>query len=169
MIKEYIKKILFKLVLAERSAHKLALSFCVGNFIALSPTIPLQTPLAFLLSWIFRLNPTVVVTSLYLINNPFTMVPIYVINYMFGKWLFEKVLGLNLIQYNPSWVQGFNNFLSKYIDLSNYVGGSGLCMWCLLAGGCLLSLLISIALYPWIKRVFIKLLAQMEKKQSQAH
>lgn len=165
-IKTHIKSILYKLVLSEKSPSKLALSFCIGNFIALSPTIPLQTPMAFALSWIFRLNPTVVVTTLYIINNPFTMIPIYVVDYMFGVWFFEKFLRFDIIKYNPSWVEHFNIFLSKYIDLKKYLAGSEFCLWCLLMGGLILSGAISIIIYPLMKLIFKKVLKQYENYYS---
>lgn len=158
-----IRKILDKLVLAERSPRKLALSFCLGNFIAWSPTIPLQTPLIFLLSWILRLNATVAVTTLYIINNPLSMVPIYVADYMFGVALFHKILGINLNQYNPFWIDKFNVILSRYIDMKKYFGGGELCFWCLLLGGLILSLSISVVLYPIMKRIFTRLVKKIHK------
>jgi uncharacterized protein (DUF2062 family) len=163
VMKEYIKKILHKLVLAERSPTKLTLSFCLGNFIAWSPTIPLQTPLIFLLSWLFRLNTTVTFTTVYIINNPLTMVPLYVADYMFGVLLFHKVLGLDLIRYNPSWVDKFNAFISRYINMEKYIGGGPFCFWCLMLGGLILPLLISIVLYPIMKPVFTKFVARTYK------
>lgn len=166
MAKGIIKRILHKLVLAEKSPKKLALSFCLGNFIAWSPTIPLQTPLIFILSWLLRLNTTVTFTTVYIINNPLTMVPIYAADYAFGVLLSQKILGLNLVNYNPSWVDKFNAFLSKYIDMQKYLGGTDFCFWCLVLGGLILPLFLSIVLYPIMYRVFKRLIEQIEKEKS---
>ena len=161
-MKKAIKRYFQKLILAEGSSHRLALSFCVGAFIAISPVIPLQTPLIFLTSWLFSLDFGVNFAAVYLINNPLSIVPIYVMDYFFGYWLFEKVLNLNLMQYNPSWVDAFNRFLSKYVDLAKYTG-SVFCFWCLMLGGFLLAFLISLALYPLMLRFFQRVKKQVKK------
>lgn len=166
-MKAYIKKVLDKLVLAERSPHKLALSFCLGNFIAWSPTIPLQTPLIFILSWLLRCNSAVTFTTVYIINNPLTMVPLYALDYAFGVFLFHKVLGMNLEQYNPSWIEKFNAFLSRYVDMKKYLGGGEFCFWCLLLGGLILAFLVSAALYPLMKRLFTRLIAELSKRKKE--
>jgi uncharacterized protein (DUF2062 family) len=160
-----VKKILFNLVLAEKSVTKLTLSFCLGNFIAWSATIPLQTPLIFLLSWLFRLNTTVTFTTVYLINNPFTMIPIYVADYIFGNWLLNSFLGLSMQDYNPSWANNFSIWLSKYIDLTPYVGKVGFCFWCLIIGGLILPLILSIIFYPIMRPIFSFLVNKIHKYQ----
>lgn len=165
MIMKYIKNFLYKMVLAERSPKKLALSFCLGSFIAFTPTIPFQTPLMFFLSWLFRLNTTVTVGAAYLVNPPIpiTIIPIYVANYLFGSWLLEKVLGINMINYNPAWISKFNDFLLRYIDLKKYIGGSEICFWCLIIGGIILPFIVSLLLYPIMKRIFSKLVFNLHK------
>lgn len=154
MLKEYIKKILYKLVLAERSPTKLALSFSLGTFLAFSPFLGLQTWLAFPLCWISGLNVTVTLTTLYVISNPFTMIPIIISGYMFGSWLFNSVMNLDMIRYNPKWVDSFLGFLARYvIDLKKYLG-TQLCFWCYVFGATILAVTISLILYPIMKRVF---------------
>lgn len=160
-----VKKILFNLILSEKSVTKLTLSFCLGNFIAWSATIPLQTPLIFLLSWLFRLNTTVTFTIVYLINNPFTMVPIYVADYIFGNWLLNSVLGLSMQDYNPSWTNNFIVWLSKYIDLTPYFGQAGFCFWCLIIGGLILPLILSVILYPIMRLIFGFLVNKIHKSK----
>ncbi len=167
-MRRYFHKMMDRLVRSEKSSTKLAASFCLGTFIALTPTIPLQTPLLFLLSWLFGLNASVTFTAVYLINNPFTMVPIYIIGYAFGAWFFERVVGLDLVRYNPSWVEKFNVFLSRYIDLKQHFG-TEFCLWYLLFGGLMLALMVSIPLYPILKRVFDRLIKQLERRKSREH
>ncbi len=164
-MKQYFRKQLEKLLLKERNISRLSASFCLGTFIALTPTIPLQTWIVMLLSWVSGLNIGVSVAALYIVNNPLTIIPIYVAGYAIGVWFFKAVVGIDLIEYNPWWVDRFNAFLSKYIDVEKYLGAE-LCFWCLLFGGLLLALMVSLPLYPLLKRVLTRLAVQLEKQKS---
>lgn len=161
---QYLKKWFEGLLLKERSIEKLSASFCLGAFIAIAPIIPLQTPLLLVFCWLFGLNAAVSVAALYLINNPFTLVPIYIMDYAVGVWFFKKVVGIDLVQYNPWWIDRFNAFLSRYIDVEKYLGAE-LCFWCLLAGGFMMALMVSLPLYPLLKRALTRLAAQLEKSK----
>lgn len=72
----------------DEPARKLALAFGLGTFIAFSPWLGLHILSAVLLAWLFRLNKVVVLTAS-LINNPWTIVPIYA----FCLWLGIKITG----------------------------------------------------------------------------
>jgi uncharacterized protein (DUF2062 family) len=65
------------------SPNKLALAFAVGVFIAFSPTVGLHTISCFVFAWMFRLSNIVVLTAA-LINNPWTIVPLYGFCLWFG-------------------------------------------------------------------------------------
>lgn len=160
---EFIRKRLEKLLLSERSCSRLAASFSVGTFIAIAPVIPLQTPLLFLVSWLFGLNAVIVFAAVYIVNNPLTLVPIYVIDYTVGVHFF-KMIGIDAASYNPSWVASANTFISRYIDIKKYLGAD-LCLWCLLVGGLIFALLVSVPLYPLLKRVCEKLSRELEKNK----
>lgn len=86
MILSKIKNFFINLLKQEQNSSRLALTVCLGNFIAFSATIPFQTPLLFLLSWIFGLNSKIVFVIVFIINNPVTIIPIYIVNYLFGIW-----------------------------------------------------------------------------------
>lgn len=165
MIKKYIKKVLDKLILAEKSPTKLTLSFCLGAYLAFSPWLLLQTWLVFPLAWILKLNATVAMSSLYLISTPITFPFIIIIDYMFGTWLFESVLKINAVAYNPSFMQSLNNFLNKYINLEKYLG-SNICFWCYIIGANILGLFIAVIAYPIMKPIFKRLVKQFEKVQN---
>jgi uncharacterized protein (DUF2062 family) len=66
------------------SPNKLALASAVGVFIAFSPTIGLHTISCLLFAWMFRLSKLVVFTAATLVNNPWTMVPLYGFCLWFG-------------------------------------------------------------------------------------
>lgn len=159
----FIRKRLEKLLLAERSCERLAASFCVGTFIAISPTIPVQTPLLFFVSWLFGLNAGVVFAAVYLVNNPLTLIPIYMIDYAVGVKFFE-LLGIPIANYNPAWVASLNTFVSRYIDIKKYLGAD-FCLWCLLVGGVLFALMVSLPLYPLLKRMCTALTKELEKNK----
>lgn len=160
----YLKNTLNRLAQSEHSSRKLAASFCLGIFIALTPTMPVQTPLIFLLSWLLGLNAGVAFASSWIANNPFTMVPIYIIDYAVGVWFFEKLVGIDLARYNPWWVDKFNAYLSRSIDVNKYFGGE-LCIWYLFLGGLIFATLVTLPLYPILKATFDKLIKQIAKRK----
>lgn len=157
-MKNYVKQILHKLILAEKSPTTLALSFSLGAFLAFSPYLGLQTWLVFPLCWILKLNITVTMTTLYLISNPLTFVPIVLTGYWVGQWFLIKLLKIDAIAYNPTWLSSLLNFLARYvIDLQKYLGFT-ICFWCFFIGAHIVGILIAILLYPIMKHVFSKLL-----------
>lgn len=160
-----IKNWLSKHLLKEKSAHKIAASVCVGTFIAISPTIPLQTPLAMAICWVCRLNIPVAVTVLYVVNNPFTLIPIYAVGYALGVWFFNSLIKIDMEPYNPWWVERFNEYISKYIDMKKYLG-SDFCFWCLIIGGFLFATMVSLILYPILTKVLTRLMAQHDIKRT---
>ncbi len=157
-----LKKKLVQLIHAEKSPKRFSASFCLGTFIAFLPIIPLQTPFLLVLNWFLSLNFAVAFTAAYVVNNPVTLIPIYLMDYAFGVWLFRTVLGFELGCYNPWWVQRANIFLSQYINMEKYLG-AGFCIWYLFLGGLVLSLLISLFLYPILQKIFKLLLDYSEK------
>jgi len=158
MLLSKIKKFFINILIEEQNAKKLALTFCLANFIAWSATVPFQTPLLLLLSKIFKLNSKIIFTLVFIINNPLTIIPIYLLDYNFGSWLFNSVLKINIIKYNPTWAEKFSNFLNKYINLSKIIGESHFCFWCLIIGSLILPIIINIFLYPILKKMFSTLI-----------
>ena len=156
-----LKKKLVQLIRAEKSATRLSASFCLGTFIAFLPVIPFQTPFLLFINWLFSLNLAVSFTAVYVVNNPITLIPIYVVDYAFGVWLFKTVLGLDLSGYNPWWVEKGNTLLSRYIDIKKYLG-SDFSLWYLILGGLVLALLVSFFLYPILTKVFKLLIAHSQ-------
>ena len=101
--------------------------------------------MVFVLGWLFTLNCAVLLTVSCLVNNPWTMVPIYATDYLVGDWLLG-FFGINGMNWNPAWVSYFNTFLTTH------VGINGVSLWSFLIGGNLLGLCISGMLYPILKR-----------------
>ncbi len=146
------KKVLNRILALEASPQKLARAVALGFYIAFSPFLGVQTILIFILSWIFRVKVKVVFTIVYLVNNPWSMIPIAALDYIFGQWLVEKVLGLDLLRYNPSWMEWVNKKIGYY--LVSYLGIEELCFWCFMIGGNLIALMVGFIAYPCARRFF---------------
>jgi uncharacterized protein len=157
---QWIKNFFSKIILHEKSADKLALSFCVGNYIAFSPFIGLHTIMAFLFSWLFNLNLAVTCATTYFINNPWTAIPVYMIDYMFGHWLVHDILHLNFTAITPTWIHSLTSLLEQKLGINSP------CFWSFLIGGNILGIIISIVLYPNMQKLFKKLLQQKNENIS---
>jgi len=137
------------LIQKEHSPKRLAISSCVGIYIAFSPFIGFHTAMVFLFAWAFALNFAVLLAVSCAINNPWTMVPIYAIDYMFGDWVLS-FMHINSIEFDPQWVVAINQWVAQ----STGIQGVSLCSF--LVGGNLLGLGISGILYPILIRIFTK-------------
>ncbi len=160
---KFIRNFFIRLAYQEKSPEKLALSFCVGNYIAFSPFIFLHTVMVFICVWLFRLNFAVTFAAAYGVNNIWTAVPIYTVDYAFGYWLMHSVAGLDLVSLNPSWM----GFVHRFFELK--LGLAKPCLWSFLIGGNLLGILTSVILYPPIKWIFAQFVAQVHLPPKQAH
>jgi uncharacterized protein (DUF2062 family) len=65
------------------SPESIALGFAVGVFIALTPTVGVQTLLVLVAATLIRMNLPAAYVSIW-ISNPLTTVPIYLFNYWIG-------------------------------------------------------------------------------------
>jgi uncharacterized protein (DUF2062 family) len=139
-----LKFFLQKLLAAERSPHKLAISSCVGLFVACSPFLGIQTFLGFLLSFMMRLNATVVILVLYLINNPITMIPIVVMDYAIGKLIFETWLHIDLRGITPAWLASIDTYFTHKI--ASFLPEATFCIWYYLLGGLLFALVCALVI-----------------------
>lgn len=143
-----------KLVKKEPNPSRLAWSITLGVFLAFSPYVGLQTVLAFALAYLLWANSAVVVIVLYTVNNPWTMIPIAALDYIFGHWLVEKVFCLNLEQYNPSWMEWVN---TKISGVTSYLGIESICFWCFMIGGNILAVTFAAISYPFLKKMCVRL------------
>lgn len=122
------------------SPHKLALSFCTGIYIAFSPFPGAHTIMMFIFKWMLGLNFPVlfIATS---INNPWTMIPFFSLDYVFGYWFVHVCIG-----WEPSWV----------ISLVKIFGYGKICLWSFLIGGNLLGIACGLLCYPIVYYIFKK-------------
>lgn len=144
------KKLIYDATLKERSPHKLALSCSIGTFIAFNPLIGMHTVITVFFAWLLRLNFAVTFAISNLINNPFTMIPIYAINNVFGDWLLNVIFNIDSKLYNPSSLNWLNQTVFP-------AGLPGLSLFGFLIGGHLLGLCFSVILYPILLVIFREL------------
>lgn len=147
-IKAKIKNYVMWLVSAEKSAPRLALTVCIGIFIALSPFLFFHTIMIIGACWFLRLNFVLVYGVAHVINNPWTMIAIYATDHWIGRRILLWWGASNLSAANPFWLQYINNYLH---DCGLYAGFS---LWSFLLGGSLLAVGFSVMLYPVLKRFF---------------
>lgn len=145
----------------EQRANVFTYSCCLGIYIAFSPYIGFHTMMVFVVSWLFSLNVTVVLAVSVMINNPWTMVPVYGLSYLCGDRLLNW-LGMNHYVWNPTWVLKGNELIAKYI------GYSGFSFWAFMVGGNLLGLTFALMAYPIIKWLFKRLANNEHLSQSTA-
>ncbi|MEX0940342.1 MAG: DUF2062 domain-containing protein [Candidatus Babeliales bacterium] len=150
-ITNYLKKYVYE----ERSPHKLALSFCIGSYIAFSPFLFFHTIMVFAGVWLFQLNFPITLTAAYGINNPWTAIPIYMIDYIFGYWILHKLLHIKVVTIFPEWMSYLNYFFEYKLGLPQP------CIWSFLIGGNLLGIILSVLLYPLMKKIFSKLVTEI--------
>lgn len=149
MIIQKIKQFGKKLLLTETSIRKLALSISLGIFIAFSPFVGLHTFMAIALCWLLSFNLVVTIAVSSLINNPWTMIPVYGCDYFFGKWL-GHLCRIDLMLCAPPF------FLNIFEPVGCYLGLPSHSLWTFFVGGNVLSVLLAFGMYPPIKWFFEK-------------
>lgn len=149
MIIQKLQRFGKNLLHAETSVRRLALSTCLGIYVAFSPFVGLHTLMAISLAWLLSFNMAVTLMVSCLINNPWTMVPVYGCNYIFGKWVCYSC-NVDLMAYAPQL------FLSLFEPLSSSIGVSSHSIWTFFIGGNILSILLAIMMYLPIKWLFEK-------------
>jgi len=78
--------IVYRILHADDTPHRLALGIALGIFVGSTPTIGLQMIIVLLLASLFHANKVVGLPIVWF-TNPFTIMPIYYVNYLIGKWI----------------------------------------------------------------------------------
>jgi uncharacterized protein (DUF2062 family) len=137
-------------------------SCAVGLYIAFSPFPGLHSMMILAARFLFGMHlPTVfIIASL---NNPWTMVPMYSFDYVFGYWLIHSFFGLN-----PDLAlsaETLRHHLPSLADtLAKYLGSGKLCVWSFLVGGNIVGIVAALCCYPLVKQILLR--KQTDVKQS---
>jgi hypothetical protein len=142
--------LLLPILSAHDSSRAVASGAAIGVGIALTPTVGVQMPLAWVVATLFGAN-RVVAMALVWISNPITVLPIYYSEYLLGT----RLLGYDAItsydQFARLWTDlAQYSYLDRVLHLSGSVG------FPLLAGSFLPALILGAISYPlsywWVTR-----------------
>ena|SRR5579863_3760795 len=147
MVRKRLGLLIKRIAKREHSPRKLAITFCVGVYIGLSPFIGFRTLITFFCGWLFALDIAALLAISFFVHNPWTIVPLYTLDHFVGQWLFG-LLKIDGMQLDPSWVEACTLFLKTH------TGITGVSLSAFLVGGNLLGIAISVMLYPLVKRMF---------------
>lgn len=84
IIRQVRQFVVYRVLHADDTPHRLALGIALGMFIGMTPTVGLQMMLVLLLASVIKANRIVGLPIVW-ITNPFTIAPIYFFNYMLGR------------------------------------------------------------------------------------
>lgn len=130
-----------KLLFYEKSPKKVALACGVAMYIAFSPFIGLHTLMLFVAGWLLKLNIPLLVTVSYIVNNPWSMIPIFAAGYGVGYVILHTWLGFPVLDANPWWMRGVNEYLQYYLNLPD------VSFWAFMLGANLLGVILGIITY----------------------
>lgn len=130
------------IALGNTAPHQLALAIALATYIAFSPFLGLHTIMLVIAGWLFNLNIPFLVAVGYGINNPWTMIPIYMGGYFFGYWLLHIVCAVPLAGLNPEWMVWFNHKLMAYLEIKE------ISFWAFMLGGNVLGVVFALIAYP---------------------
>lgn len=140
------KRVSTRLLFQPTSSCSLAGSCCMGVYIAFCPWVGFHTILVLASAFFFPLHGALMLAVSCFINNPWTMFPVYGLDYMVGQQVVSFFWGNNSLA-NPSWMHWLNTKLSYYLGMPH------VSLWTFLIGGNLLGILASVMLYPMFKRL----------------
>jgi uncharacterized protein (DUF2062 family) len=123
------------------SPSKMALSVCVGLYIAFSPFPGGHTIMMLVAGWLWGLNFPILFLAVS-INNPWTMIPFFTFDYFFGYWLLHSFFGCHSL-----WE----------LSLAKIFGSGKICMFSFLIGGNVLGIAVALISYPIMKFIFTKI------------
>jgi uncharacterized protein (DUF2062 family) len=108
-------------------------------WIAFCPFVGLHTILAFFSSWLFSLNIAIVVGLSMLINNPWTMIPVYYFDYQMGLYWYFYVIGY--IPENPLWLDSLLLYMQRHLLIPTFS------LWAFIAGGIVVASIAAMITY----------------------
>ena len=134
--------VVYRVLHANDTPHRLALGIALGLFISWTPTIGLQMVLVLLAASVFKAKRIVGLPIVW-ISNPLTAVPIYYMNYAFGRFL------IGLFGDRP--MQSYEQVESAFSQLYNNWGRFyEIQFWKMLSGA-----LVDMSLEIWVGSVII--------------
>jgi uncharacterized protein (TIGR03546 family) len=115
------------ILMLDDTPHSIALGTAIGLFIAWTPTVGIHMILVVALSLLFRANKVAALIAVY-ISNPFTIVPMYWIDYRLGALVLDERVTRDefeaILNYH-TWAEWWQAFWRVCIDLAvpMWIGG----------------------------------------------
>lgn len=151
-----VKHFLLRIFAYESSPHKLAASCALALYIAFNPFIGLHTAMAIGLGFALRLNVPLMLAVGNTINNPLTMVPIYMGGYFVGHWILHSWLGFAVSGANPWWMKSINLFLHSHLGITD------ISFWAFMLGGNLVGVVLGVCCYGILFPLFTRFSLQQK-------
>lgn len=145
------QRLLARLEKTGMSPSQVAWSGALGIYLALSPFLGIQTLLIFVFAFLFRAHAGIIFTVLYTVNNPWTMIPIALFDYIVGAG-FCTLFGFDFSPYDPTWMAWVNRKLGSW--LLPYLGIKKLSFWTYFIGGNLVAIPAMLITYPALKKMY---------------
>ncbi len=161
-VKEKFLGIFEKLKQLQGSPSSLARGVSIGVFLGFAPITPLKTVLVFALTFVFPANTIAAWLVCALICNPLTYIPLYYIAWLLGNILLPGRASWEQLRSAAIALQheGLRNALYSVA----HIGVDTIIV--VLAGGCLLALILALISYPLALRFFIKLAKKRREKHT---
>jgi uncharacterized protein (DUF2062 family) len=152
----WLKHFLLRCFTYETSPQKLAVACALAVYIAFNPFIGFHTLMSIGLGLILRLNVPLMLAVSCAINNPLTMVPVYMSGYFFGYWCLHSWWGVAVSFANPWWMEPVNNFLHSRLGIGD------ISLWAFMLGGNVLGVFLGVLCYIIMLPVFVRLSMQQK-------
>lgn len=130
-----------KLLFYEKSPKKVALACGMGVYIAFSPFIGLHTIMLIASGWLFNLNIPLLLAVGYVVNNPWSMIPLFAAGYGIGYVVLHTWLGLPIADANPWWMTTVNDYVHYYLGIKQ------VSFWAFMLGANVLGIILGIVTY----------------------
>ncbi len=143
-----IRVFLLQLIAYESSPHKLAIACASAVYVSFSPFMGFHTIMLIGAAWLFKTSIPLVVMLGYIINNPFTVVPIVMSGYTCGYWIIHTKMGISILDANPDWMDMLNVFLQVKLGLPS------ISLWAFIVGANVIGLLLAVASYIILRAFF---------------
>ncbi len=102
MFAALFRKLIRPVLSAHDSAPAVAGGVAIGVGVALTPTVGIQMPIAWLIATLCGAN-RVVALALVWISNPFTVLPLYYSEYLLGTWLLDRPAVTSYNEFGSLW------------------------------------------------------------------
>ncbi len=130
-----------KLLFYEKSPKKVAIACGLAVYIAISPFIGLHTIMLIVSGWLFNLNIPLLLAVGYVVNNPWSMLPLCAAGYGVGYLMLHTWAGIPLAAGNPWWMATVNEYIHYYTGIDQ------ISFWAFMVGANVLGVVLGVVTY----------------------